>query len=258
MRLVRSLVQALALRRIVSVRLSAQDRPLHQDSHGIPAMTAQENTIRVWDPIVRIGHWTLVISFLVAYFTEDEFLTQHVWAGYVVGVIVCIRLVWGLTGSKHARFSDFVRSPAATFGYLGDLMRHKAKPYIGHNPAGGAMIVALLIGLSGITYSGLMLYAIEEDAGPLAGWIVADNSSSSLPTIISTARADDDDDDEYGEGGEHNEDESAEEYWEEIHEFFANLMLLLIVAHVAGVLYSSYAEKENLVKAMITGRKRIE
>jgi cytochrome b len=221
-------------------------------------MTAHENTIRVWDPIIRIGHWSLVLSFFVAYFTEDEFLTQHVWAGYVVGVVVCIRLVWGLIGSKHARFSDFVRSPAATFRHLGDLMQHRAKRYIGHNPAGGAMIVALLIGLSGITFSGVMLYAIEEDAGPLAGWVAAGNTSSSLPSIISTARADDDDDDEYEEDGEHGEDESAEEFWEEIHEFFANLMLLLIAAHVAGVLYSSYVEKENLVKAMITGRKRID
>ena len=158
-------------------------------------MQTSDNTIRVWDPIVRIGHWTLVLSFFVAYFTEDDLLTQHVWAGYVVGAVVCIRLVWGLIGSKYARFSDFVRSPGETLRHLGDLMRCRAKRYMGHNPAGGAMIVALLIGLSGTVYSGLVLYAIEENSGPLAGWVADNNTSTSLPAIISTARADEDDDD---------------------------------------------------------------
>jgi cytochrome b len=214
-------------------------------------MKAQKNAVRVWDPIVRIGHWTLVSAFFVAYFTEDDLLTQHAWAGYIVGAVVCIRLVWGVIGSKHARFTDFVLSPRATFRHLGDLVRHRAKRYVGHNPAGGAMIVALLISLSGTVYSGLMIYAIEENAGPLAGWVAADNSSPVLPGIISTARADEDADTEHGEH------DSAEEFWEEVHEIFANLMLLLIAAHVAGVLYSSHVEKENLVKAMITGRKRL-
>lgn len=199
-------------------------------------MKASDNTTRVWDPIVRIGHWTLVLSFFVAYFTEDDFLTQHVWAGYVVGAVVCIRLIWGVVGSRHARFSDFVRSPAATFRHLGDLLHHKAKRYIGHNPAAGAMVVALLIGLFGTVYSGLEIYAIEENAGPLAGWVANGDADKR---------------------GEH-EDEADEEYWEEVHEFFANFMLLLIALHVAGVLYSSYAEKENLMKAMFTGRKRVD
>lgn len=217
-------------------------------------MKVSADTIRVWDPIVRIGHWTLVLSFFVAWFTEDDLLTQHVWAGYVVAAVVCMRLAWGFIGSEHARFSDFVRSPAVTLRYLGDLLRHKARRYIGHNPAGGAMIVALLIGLFGTTYSGLMLYAIEEDSGPLAGWVADTNTTMQLPAIIPAAHADDDDDDERGE----HRGASDEEFWEEVHEFFANLMLLLIVLHVAGVLYSSYAEKENLPKAMFTGRKRID
>ena len=220
-------------------------------------MRTSDNTIRIWDPIVRIGHWTLALSFFVAYLTEDDLLSQHVWAGYVVGAVVCIRLVWGLIGTKHARFSDFVRSPAVTLRYVGDLIQRRAKRHIGHNPAGGAMIVALLIGLSGTVYSGLVLYAIEENSGPLAGWIADNNTTTSLPAIISTVRADEDDDDSDDESEEH-EDEAGEEFWEEVHEFYTNLVLLLIVLHVAGVLYSSYVEKENLPKAMFTGRKRID
>ncbi|MCP4979447.1 MAG: DUF4405 domain-containing protein [Gammaproteobacteria bacterium] len=174
-------------------------------------------------------------------------MAQHVWAGYVVGAVVAIRLVWGFIGSKHARFSDFVRSPASTLRHIRDLIGHRAKQYIGHNPAGGAMIVALLISLSGTVFSGLVLYAVEEDAGPLAGWI-ANSKASKFPVIITSVYADDDEDD--------HEDEASEEFWEELHEFFANFTLLLVVLHVTGMLYSSYVDRENLVKAMITGRKR--
>jgi len=215
-------------------------------------MKTSDSTIRVWDPIVRIGHWTLVMAFFVAYFTDEEFLTQHVWAGYVVGAFVGIRLVWGFIGSRHARFSDFVRSPAATMRYMRDLISHRAQRYIGHNPAGGAMIVALLISLSGTIFSGLVLYAVEEDAGPLASWVANNNASSALPVIVTSAYADDDERDGRGE----HEGESREEFWEELHELFTNFTLLLIVLHVVGVLHSSYVDKENLVKAMITGRKR--
>jgi cytochrome b len=213
-------------------------------------MTTTENMLKVWDPIVRIGHWTLVIAFFTAYFTEDDFLTQHVWAGYVVGTIVCLRLLWGFVGTKHARFRDFVCSPAITLQYIRDLMTGDAKRFLGHNPAGGAMVLALLIGITGTVSSGLMLYAIEEDAGPLAGWVAESSASSGASILISRALADD------GRHDNDDEDDSREEFWEEIHEFFANLTLFLVGLHIAGVLFSSYAHKENLIKGMLTGRKR--
>lgn len=215
-------------------------------------MKTSDSTIRVWDPIVRIGHWTLVAAFFIAYFTEDEFLIQHVWAGYVVGAVVGFRLIWGFIGSRHARFSNFVRSPAVTLRYTRDLIGHRAKRYIGHNPAGAAMIIALIISLSVTTYTGLVLYAVEEDAGPLAVWVANNNASSALPDIVTSAYADEDERDGRGD----HEGEAGEEFWEELHEFFANFTLLLVVLHVVGVLHSSYVDRENLVKAMITGRKR--
>ena len=214
-------------------------------------MNTTENTIRVWDPVVRIGHWALVFAFFTAYFTEDDFLTQHVWAGYVVGAIICLRLLWGFVGTKHARFKDFVRSPATTLQYIGDLIAHRAKRFLGHNPAGGAMIIALLVSIAGTVSSGLMIYAIEEDAGPLADWVADSSVPGGIPILISSAFADDDSEDE----GEH-VDEAREEFWEETHEIFANLALFLVGLHIAGVLFSSHAHKENLIKSMVTGRKR--
>ncbi|HNP37113.1 MAG TPA: cytochrome b/b6 domain-containing protein [Woeseiaceae bacterium] len=209
-------------------------------------MKTTHDMTTIWDPIVRIGHWTLVIAFFTAYFTEDDFLAQHVWAGYVVGTVIAIRVIWGLVGTKHARFSDFVRSPAVILRYVGDLKASRAERFVGHNPAGGAMVIALLVCITITVTSGLVLYAIEEDAGPLAGWVADSTASSTGLVLIANARADED--------GRANDD--REEFWEEVHEIFANLALFLVVLHIAGVLFSSFVHKENLVKAMITGRKR--
>lgn len=217
-------------------------------------MSTHENMVKVWDPIVRIGHWTLVIAFFTAYFTADDFLTQHVWAGYIIGAVIAFRLLWGLVGSRHARFSNFLRSPRAILQYLRDLKGGRAKRYIGHNPAGGAMIIALIISIAVTVTSGLMLYAIEEGAGPLAGWV--GNTSTSSLAISSGTQVHAGDDDAKQVVSKRQINESSEEFWEEIHEIFANLALLLVGLHVAGVLFSSFAHKENLVKAMFTGRKR--
>lgn len=212
--------------------------------------------IKVWDPIVRMGHWMLVAAFFTAYFTEDDFLTQHVYAGYVVGAIVCVRVVWGFVGTRHARFCDFVYSPVFTMRYIRDLMTGRAKRFTGHNPAGGAMVVALLLGLTGTTISGLMLYAIEEGEGPLAGWVAAAPATLGAPTLLASAYADDDGDKRRGPSKR--SDEASEEFWEETHEVFANLTLVLVGFHVAGVLFSSYKHGENLVKSMFTGQKPSE
>jgi len=112
------------------------------------------------------------------------------------------------------------------------------------------MIVAILLALSGTVYSGLILYAIEEDAGPLAGVVMNRLDVPDDVSLTSAAYADN----EVTET-EHGED-SREEFWEEIHEFLANFTLLLVVIHVLGVLGSSFLHKENLVRAMFTGRKR--
>lgn len=186
-------------------------------------MSKQGDWVRVWDPVVRIGHWTLVITFFTAYLVEDDLLTLHVWSGYVLGGVVAFRLLWGVIGTRHARFTDFIRGPGAVFGYLRDTLAHRGRRYLGHNPAGGAMTLALLICLAITAVSGLGLYAIEDSAGPLATWL---------------------------------EPGRQEDAWEDVHEVFANLSLVLVIVHVAGVVLSSLVHRENLVRAMITGRKR--
>jgi cytochrome b len=192
--------------------------------------------IDVWDLLVRIFHWGLVVGFAISYLTGEEENDLHIYAGYAVLGLITFRVLWGFIGTRHARFSDFVFSPAVVVQYLKGLVYNKAKRYIGHNPAGGWMVVAMLICLFVVTVSGLKVYAIEEGLGPLT------DETSEL-AIIRSAYADD------------GEDEEAEEFWEEIHEASSNIMLLLIFLHIAGVIVSSRLHKENLVKSMFTGKK---
>jgi cytochrome b len=207
--------------------------------------------VRVWDPLVRIGHWVLVAGFTTAYLTEGEPEWLHTWAGYAVAITVAVRIVWGFVGPERARFSDFVTGPGRAVRYLRDLVQGRAERHVGHSPAGGLMTVALLLSLAGTTIAGMGLLAAEEGEGPLAG-IVAQGEAPPMP--VSIARADEDEYGEYGEAGEGGEE--GEEIWEEVHEIFANLTLALIILHIGGVALSSYAHKENLPRAMVTGRKR--
>jgi cytochrome b len=156
---------------------------------------------------------------------------------------------------KHAKFSDFIYAPTAILSYLKGLVSRKPQHYLGHNPAGGLMVFALLLSLSATTYTGLALYAVEKNAGPLAGIVASTNKDISKPSIISTVYADEDSDEDKNEQGSFKANEVDEEFWEGLHEFFVNFTLLLIVLHIGGVLLSSYVDKENLIKAMVTGRK---
>jgi cytochrome b len=184
----------------------------------------ESSQIRVWDPLVRFFHWSLVTAFFIAYFTEDDLLTVHSWAGYLILSLLAVRLVWGFIGTRYARFSDFVYSPKNIIQFLKDTLHLRAKRYLGHNPAGGAMIILLIFSLLMTTTSGVLLLGAEEQAGPVANWF---SQSSGL----------------WGD------------VLEGLHEFFANFTLLLVFVHVVGVLVESLIHRENLVSAMLTGFK---
>ena len=217
-----------------------------------------ERRVQVWDALVRVFHWSVVIAFFVAYFTEDDLLTVHVWAGYTVGALVVLRIVWGFVGPQHARFSDFVTGPWRALRYLLDLVAGRARRHLGHSPAGGLMVLLLLAGMLATVWSGMELHAIENNAGPLAA--VATTSpaaTSSSLAIISVARADEDDH-ERREHGYERGGAGGEEFWEEVHEVLANGVMALVVLHVLGVILASVAHRENLVGSMFFGTKRAE
>jgi len=196
-------------------------------------------SIKVWDVLVRLFHWSLVIFFILSYLTgEGELESLHAWAGYIIAGLIGFRVLWGVIGTKYARFSNFIYRPSEIKAYLQSLMTRHPKHYLGHNPAGGLMVLIMLAALSLATWTGLEAYA-AEGKGPLAN----------VSLEITPAYADDDY--EYGKHGD-------EEFWEEIHEFSVNLMLLLIFVHIAGVAVSSLLHGENLPRAMVTGRKELK
>lgn len=115
-----------------------------------------DRTVKVWDIGVRLFHWSLVASVIFAYFTED-FRSLHRWVGYAVVALVGFRLIWGLIGTRHARFTSFVPGPFRLFAYLRDILRGTEARYLGHNPAGAAMILGLLAMLIGVGVTGHMM-----------------------------------------------------------------------------------------------------
>ena len=179
-------------------------------------------TVKIWDPLVRVFHWSLVFFFFLALITEDDWLDLHIQAGYAVMLLIGFRLFWGIVGSQQARFTTFVKAPSAAFSYLKQMLKRDAPHYPGHNPVAALMVITLLLSITVVSFTGLVVLA-SEGQGPLAS------------TMFSTWRGD---------------------WVEEVHEFFANFTLFLVVAHVLGVLVSSLLEGENLVRAMVTGRKR--
>jgi cytochrome b len=113
--------------------------------------------IRVWDPFVRAFHWALAASFAVAWLSSENWESLHSAAGYAAGGLVALRVVWGFVGPRYARFAQFVRSPDTVIAYLRAIKDGSERRYIGHNPAGGAMIVVLLVAIAGTAVSGWLL-----------------------------------------------------------------------------------------------------
>lgn len=177
----------------------------------VSASPAEPRTL-VWDAPVRVFHWLIVLSFAVAWLSAESERWQlvHVTAGYTMAGLVAFRLLWGLVGTKHARFGDFVRGPRAVLGYLKSLVGGRPEHHAGHNPAGGLAIVALLVLAALVTATGWANYS-----------------------------------------------ELGGDWLEEVHEALASGMLALVVVHVVAVFASSWLHRENLVGAMIHGRKPV-
>jgi len=167
-----------------------------------------------------------VLSFALAYWSAKAGHNElHALLGYFLTALIASRLLWGFYGSRHARFSDFVHSPATVARYLKAIVSGHPRRFLGHNPAGGIMVLALLVALLTISISGLIILAVIDFDGPLLGLL-----------------------------GHALNDHQAYAV-RELHALAVDTVLVMVALHLLGVILASFQHKENLVRAMITGDK---
>jgi cytochrome b len=181
-------------------------------------------SIEVWDTPTRLFHWILVGLVIFSFVTGKIGLSAmryHEWSGFAILVLVVFRLGWGFIGGQHSRFSSFVKGPAAVIRYASSLLRKDSKPHIGHNPLGGWSILAMLISL--LVQAGTGLFANDDilTEGPLYA-LVSKQTSDWLTGV---------------------------------HHLNQKVLLVLVLIHIAAVLFYLIAKRENLIKPMITGSK---
>ena len=186
----------------------------------------QEIPVKVWDIPVRVFHWLLVaaMAFLVVSGkVGGNLMEYHVYAGYSVLALVLFRVLWGFAGSTHARFASFVAGPSRGIAYAKRLLSGAPAHSAGHNPLGGWMVIVLLLSL--LLQGGTGLFSNDDIAfeGPLYPFI-----SKSLSDRLTS-----------------------------LHHINANVLIALVATHVAAVLFHVFVKKEDLVRAMFTGVKRL-
>ncbi len=183
-------------------------------------MTTESETVRVWDPFVRVFHWSLITLFGLAWWTgENHDMDRHRQAGYAILALLLFRVFWGFAGSRTARFAQFLKGPAAIRAYLAST---DDTPSDGHNPLGGWSVAALLTVLLAIVVAGL--FAVDVDgieSGPLADWVSFDQGRMAA----------------------------------EWHETVFKAALAVIGLHVLAIGYYQVLNGHDLIGPMITGKR---
>jgi cytochrome b len=178
----------------------------------------------VWDLPVRLMHWALVLAVAGAWATQEiegDWFRFHVWCGYAVLLVAATRIAWGFVGTRHARFTAFLRGPGAVLGYARGLFRRGADHYPGHNPLGALMVLALLALLLVQAVTGLFANDQIMASGPLYGY-VSSATSDRLTTL---------------------------------HKQLFDLLVWAIALHVTAAFFYLLVRRDNLIVPMITGRK---
>lgn len=200
-------------------------------------MTAIEATPRRWDVVVRVTHWGIVAAILAnALFTEAG-SAAHVWVGYGLAAVFGLRLIWGVVGPGAARFAAFPPSPRRAIAHVGDIVAGRKTAHASHNPLGALMVYAIWGTLGVIIASGIAM----------AGLPRATVAGITLPTVVTEMpHASEEAETEAGEAGGREEGPLGE-----LHEVAVNLLYLLIVLHIAGVVFETRRSGRDIVMAML-------
>ncbi len=182
-----------------------------QPRDSVPAPARSAALVPVWDLPLRLLHWATALCVLVAWFTPNTYDTMHRSAGYAVLVLLPVRLVWGFIGTRHSRFRNPLRVCRVLPRYLLDMARGRSRRYLGLNPAGSAISMAMLVLLVISGVSGWMQVTLRFFG---VAWV------------------------------------------QDTHTYASDAVMVLVLVHVVGVVLMSIRQRENLVRAMITGWKR--
>lgn len=180
--------------------------------------------VPVWDLPTRLFHWLLVMLVIASFVTGKiggVWMPYHLWSGYAILSLLAFRIVWGLTGGQHARFSAFVRGPGAVLRYARTLLHPAAPKFAGHNPLGGWSVLAMLICL--LVQAGTGLFANDDifTEGPLFPWV----------------------------------SKAASDRLTHIHRLNQVAIVILVCVHVTAILFYLIVKHENLIRPMLNGRK---
>lgn len=179
--------------------------------------------VKIWDAATRLFHWTLVLGVAFMWWSAEEgglWMDWHTKVGIFLLALVLFRVIWGFVGSDTSRFTQFVKSPFSALAHLRELPEKTQAFHAGHNPLGALMVVALIVLLLAQTGTGLFATDDILVEGPLYS-LVDEETSESLTAL---------------------------------HETIFNVLLALVAAHIAAVLFYRFYKNTNLIKAMVTGK----
>lgn len=178
--------------------------------------------VHVWDIPTRLFHWLLVILMITSVATvKTGNMVWHERSGIAILVLIGFRLLWGIFGGRHARFTSFIRGPGETLGYFRDLVSGRSRSYLGHNPLGALSVLALIVSVGTQAVTGLFADDAIVTQGPLVNKV--SGATSTLMTRI--------------------------------HHYNEKVMYALVALHIGAILYYAFVKREDLVRPMVTGRK---
>jgi cytochrome b len=193
-------------------------------------MASQPALARRWDPIVRLTHWSIAIAVLANALLTEEGSGPHIWVGYALAGILGLRLLWGVIGPAEARFSAFWPSPRKALAHLRDIRSKTVTRHVSHNPLGAFMVFAIWTCLLTIVATGMVM------AGP-PPWDMAEGENEHRAAYEAS-------------GSDEDSEEQEEDVLEEVHETAANLLYILILLHLAGVLFETRRSGRQVLVAM--------
>ena len=201
-------------------------------------MTATMTKRSRWDPVVKLTHWSIAAAVLAnAVFTEEG-SNAHVWVGYALTAILGLRLLWGLIGPAEARFTAFLPSVRRARAHLREIRAGAPSEHKSHNPLGAVMIYAIWVCLLVIIATGISMVGLPS---------MAENRGGPVPTASLEY--------EHREDGEYEDEDHEEGLAGEIHETAADLLYILILLHLAGVLFETRRSGRKVILAMVPGHR---